>query len=667
MTLEEQDRLASLHALGLLDTLPEVEYNAVVELASEICDTPISLVSLVDEDRQWFKASKGLAARSTHRNVSFCSHAIQQPEMFVVEDATRDARFEDNSLVTGEPGIRFYAGVPLQAPDGHAIGTLCVIDVIPRILTERQRHALAILANQVEARVALRAKQKMLEATIAENARLTASLQRSDDLFRAFMNHGPFISYIKDAEGRFVFYNQQLAKQFGVNADAWIGHTDADFFPEEMARAYREHDLKVLAGDRAIEFEEVTPGKEDEILHWHSYKFPFRQSDGQLMLAGISVDVTAELKRKAELQRSLEEKQQLSQSLEASHSLFHAFADLSPHMTFLKDEGGRYIFYNRLYADHFGVTQQEWIGKSSYDMLPPAVAARARKGDWAVLDTGEPADTEYQAEASDGRTVHFRSLKFTYQGADGRKMLAGIAIDITEQVLREQELKAANSRLDQLATTDALTDLHNRRSFETRIAIEFATSRRRKRSLSMLLIDVDNFKRRNDQLGHAAGDQALQLIGRVLAKSGRADDLPARLGGEEFAFLLPDTDAAGAMVIARRIQALLRQEPCGALPLTVSIGIASLDGTVQSWERLLACADSAMYEAKRSGKDCIVVHQDHVAKLMIGLAKPSPEQISLQTVLPSAAAQPARVPKGRPCSSAFAAGRIKRRRSRARG
>ncbi|MFT7695949.1 MAG: GAF domain-containing protein, partial [Candidatus Latescibacterota bacterium] len=150
----EEVRLASLYALKILDTDPEDRFERVVNLASRLFDVPIALVSLVDVDRQWFKACYGLDARSTSRDVSFCGHAIHQSEIFVVEDATRDERFADNPLVTGELGIRFYAGRPLAAPDGSLVGTLCLIDRVARSFGAEDQKALDDLAEMVETELA---------------------------------------------------------------------------------------------------------------------------------------------------------------------------------------------------------------------------------------------------------------------------------------------------------------------------------------------------------------------------------------------------------------------------------------------------------------------------------------------------------------------------------
>lgn len=131
---DEAERLQALEQLLLLDTPPDERYDRVVRFASEQLDMPVALVSLVDGRRQWFKSRLGLEASETSRDISFCGHAIMSPELFVVEDASRDPRFADNPLVTGDLHLRFYAGAPISTPGGHRIGTLCVIDSVPRQL-----------------------------------------------------------------------------------------------------------------------------------------------------------------------------------------------------------------------------------------------------------------------------------------------------------------------------------------------------------------------------------------------------------------------------------------------------------------------------------------------------------------------------------------------------
>lgn len=164
---DEAARLASLRDLLILDSPPESEFDNLVQAAALVCETPISLVSLVDSDRQWFKARFGLeGVQETARDLAFCAHTIQQPTTLEIADATQDARFRDNALVTQAPGIRFYAGVPLELSSGFRVGTLCVIDRQPRELTPKQRQILEHLAKAAaQALERRRDSRKLAEAT----------------------------------------------------------------------------------------------------------------------------------------------------------------------------------------------------------------------------------------------------------------------------------------------------------------------------------------------------------------------------------------------------------------------------------------------------------------------------------------------------------------------
>lgn len=175
----EDQRLAALQAYQVLDTVAEEEFDDLVKLASQICGVPISLVSLIDTSRQWFKARTGLDAPETSREVAFCAHAILQDDIFEVPDAAADERFADNPLVTGHPDIRFYAGMPLTTPDGFNIGTLCVIDTVPRQLTDQQRFALKTLGRQVISQMELRIKLQNVQESYEQMAAQEEELRQN--------------------------------------------------------------------------------------------------------------------------------------------------------------------------------------------------------------------------------------------------------------------------------------------------------------------------------------------------------------------------------------------------------------------------------------------------------------------------------------------------------
>ncbi|MCP3981215.1 MAG: sensor domain-containing diguanylate cyclase [bacterium] len=333
---DEPTRLASLRDYDILDTLPEQAYDDITFVASRICDAPIAAVSLVDDDRQWFKSRVGLKQTQTPREVAFCAHAILKPDqLMVVPDALNDERFVDNPLVVEDPKVRFYAGAPLRTVQGSALGTLCVVDHRPRRLDAERREALLALSRQVVAQL------------------------------------------------------------------------------------------------------------------------------------------------------------------------------------------------------------------------------------------------------------------------DLRKAVAKLR-------LNQDRLEQSNEHLRVQSLTDPLTGLGNRAAFDTRLREEIHRARRYEQPLSLVLMDVDNFKSFNDQFGHAAGDTVLGEMAGMLKAHSRSSDLAARYGGEEFAVILPNTGPDGAWLVAERFREAMDSTVHRGRPVTISVGVAAYSESAATRRELIEHADRALYTAKRRGRNLVV-------------------------------------------------------------
>ncbi len=217
----EAARLDALYLYDILDTPAEQAFDDLARLASQLCQTPIAFVSLVDRNRQWFKAKVGIETCEIPRDVSFCGHAITEPgDLFIVPDARKDPRFQTNPLVTGEPHVRFYAGTPLVAPGGHTLGTLCVIDCAPRALTGAQRGALAALGRLVVAQIETRRQTRTQERLLGERDSAEAALWQAEAQFRSIFEHAGEGIFQSTPGGQYLCANPALARIYGFDSPA---------------------------------------------------------------------------------------------------------------------------------------------------------------------------------------------------------------------------------------------------------------------------------------------------------------------------------------------------------------------------------------------------------------------------------------------------------------
>ncbi|GAA4281016.1 sensor histidine kinase [Gaetbulibacter aestuarii] len=248
---KEQERLKELESFSILRTIPELDYDDLTAIAAQICDTPISLVSLLEADCQWFKSHHGLDLQETPRNISFCGHAINQPsDIFIVEDATKDERFFDNPLVTGPPYIQFYAGVSLMSDNGLPLGTLCVVGNEPKTLTNKQIQSLKALSRQTMNVLNLRKSKLELEKALKE---LLAKNQELDR-FASIAAHD-IKSPLAGIQGMIMLFTEQYRSVLDEHANEMLSLIQNS---SEQLQSLIEGILMYSKGDNILQDEKST-------------------------------------------------------------------------------------------------------------------------------------------------------------------------------------------------------------------------------------------------------------------------------------------------------------------------------------------------------------------------------------------------------------------------
>ncbi len=307
-------------------------------------------------------------------------------------------------------------------------------------------------------------------------------------------------------------------------------------------------------------------------------------------------------------------------ALRLSEERFRMFMNHAPFVVFIKDAEGRFLFYNARMAERFGISPEAWLGKNDFEIWPAEVATTLRANDLDVIRSGESIERLEETMDEQGTVTTWKVHKFSWKNERGETLLGGIGLDLSEELTRERALAEANHKLQQLATTDGLTGLANRRVLDERVEFEYRLARRNKSPLSLVLLDLDNFKKRNDLYGHASGDEVLRRLGHLVTSALRVTDMAARYGGEELVILLAGAGRDGAMIFTERLKARMYVADWPDAPATASFGIATLDAGIPSGRRLIELADWAMYEAKRAGKDRIVHYEEVARRLQKGTA-----------------------------------------------
>ncbi len=287
----EEQRIACLKSYSILDTPPEREYDEITYLASQICDAPISLISLVDDSRQWFKSHYGLTASETPKEIAFCAHAItNQNSILIVEDSREDSRFHDNPLVTGSPYVIFYVGIPLVNPRGLALGTLCVIDNHPRNIEPLQLKALKALANQLIKLMELRKTTFELQL---KNEKIDASIGYARKIqYSILPTNNEIAKFFPDF---FIYYQPQnvIGGDFYwfIEKNGWLYFATVDCTGHSVPGALMSMMVHSLLGEIMIEETTQNPAKILEILHKKIYKALHQQLSDEYSQDGCDMSL----------------------------------------------------------------------------------------------------------------------------------------------------------------------------------------------------------------------------------------------------------------------------------------------------------------------------------------------------------------------------------------
>ncbi|MBE7177020.1 MAG: PAS domain S-box protein [Mucilaginibacter polytrichastri] len=428
----EQKRIDALLAYQILDTATEADYDELTELAAAICDTPIALVSLVDSSRQWFKSHRGLDARETPRSQSFCAHAILQPlELMEIPDAREDTRFRDNPLVTGNPHIAFYAGMPLVDSEGHALGSLCVIDRKPRELSQAQRSALRTLAKQVVGKLELRKRNRELEAS---EARIKNIL---DIVGEGIGITGP--------DGKITYTNEKARAIFGISPETalersstsaeWVNRrVDGSALPDE------EHPVSIALNTAAPVYNRVlsVESSDGRQRYIRMNATPIKNALGSITGAiGSFADITDSYNLQAESARLVtllrEKEETLRLTIEASR--LGAFSlDLHTGEVILNH-------YGRVM---YGFGKDEVIGPEDGFAMMGEDEHRIRTAINKAVNENTPFEEEYRiTRKTDGSLLWVRSNGRVLLSDDGSTLrFYGTIADITEQ--KEEEKRKSD-------------------------------------------------------------------------------------------------------------------------------------------------------------------------------------------------------------------------------
>ncbi len=395
--------------------------------------------------------------------------------------------------------------------------------------------------------------------------------------------------YTKDLAGKYTYANPAVLALFGKSLSEVVGQSDDVFFDLNLSVELQENDRKVMTQATRVESEETNYIKAiNEIRIYRTVKKPLFDDDGNVTgMCGISTDITSENK----LQRQANEQKLLLDTI---------LNNINAHV-YMKDSERNYLYVNSHVAELLGDKAENIIGKKDTEVLPKEIAEQFYQTDSGIFKSRERQIIQEKVTDDEGNNHHYISTKIPFFSPGKLPAIISFSTEVTELFKLKEEFK-------KLATVDPLTELYNRRYFTEQANKEYLRAERYKLSLTVISIDIDHFKKINDNYGHPAGDKVLIEVAKQIKKSLRQTDILARIGGEEFSILLPGTTSTEALVFAERIrisqsQLKISGDWQGDIQLTVSIGISSYKDTDSHFDALFSRADKALYHAKSAGRN----------------------------------------------------------------
>jgi diguanylate cyclase (GGDEF)-like protein/PAS domain S-box-containing protein len=590
--LNDPARLQALIRSELMDSSPEEVFDRLTRLASRVLDAPIAMMSLVDDERQFFKSAVGVDITQTPLSHSFCQHVVVDEEPLVVSDARLDPRLRENPAIE-ELGVIAYAGVPLTDAAGNTLGSFCVVQGTPREWETEEIDALGDLAESVMTELELRSTQRSLDAVDSSR---TSIVQTARD---AFVEIG--------GDGCIIQWNLAAERLFGWPASDAVGHRVVDTFLPLSG----QHDVAGLAV--AWDLQSGLPVAEGEPVEvWAvdraGQDLPVELQISEVPLASGSVFnlFARQLSERLRMQTAHQESEHRLRSMVDHAPIGVALVELAePHL-------GRVLRVNDAFCAVVG------CGPEPPESLVSITASEDREQlrlqlEHLAAGTIPRMELELRCSNSDGELIW---LQLTGSAAPGDGQTPSRAVMHAVEI---GDRKRFEGQLQHLADHDALTGLYNRRRFQEELTHAVARAERYTQRGAVLLVDLDGFKLINDTMGHFSGDELVTQVGALLSNSLRDTDVIARLGGDEFALILGEADEAEAQLVAGKLLTALNERPIAVTDshlarVTGSIGITLFDGeTGMSADGLLAEADIAMYEAKDAGKNtALAFHRDSI-------------------------------------------------------